>query len=132
LPAAVAGAEADLVLVLVKAWATEPAVAALRRAGVRAEGPAGADVLLAARAMDAYVAIYHDQGHIPVKLLAPRRASALTIGAGVLFSSVGHGSAFDIAGRGVADPTAVVETLWLLSGRSATEGRAPRPEASPE
>ena len=110
---------------------TEPAVAAMRRDGIRAEGPAGADVLLAARAMDAYVAIYHDQGHIPVKLLAPRRASALSIGAGVLFSSVGHGSAFDIAGRGVADPGAVVDTLWLLSGRAPTDGGAPRPEAPP-
>jgi 4-hydroxy-L-threonine phosphate dehydrogenase PdxA len=98
---------------------TEPAVAMLRRAGLRAEGPAGADVLLAARAMDAYVAIYHDQGHIPIKLVAPRRASALSIGADVLFSSVGHGSAFDIAGKGVADPTAVVETLRLLGGGSA-------------
>jgi 4-hydroxy-L-threonine phosphate dehydrogenase PdxA len=97
---------------------TEPAVVALRRAGVRTEGPAGADVLLAARAMDAYVAIYHDQGHIPIKLLAPRRASALSIGAEVLFSSVGHGSAFDIAGRGVADPGAVIETLSLLGGRA--------------
>lgn len=95
---------------------TEPAVAALRREGIRAEGPAGADVLLSARAMDAYVAIYHDQGHIPIKLLAPRRASALSIGAGVLFSSVGHGSAFDIAGRGTADPGAVIDALSLLSG----------------
>lgn len=98
---------------------TEPAAAALRREGIRAEGPAGADVLLAARKMDAYVAIYHDQGHIPVKLLAPRGASALSIGAGVLFSSVGHGSAFDIAGRGMADPGAVLATLSLLEGGGA-------------
>jgi 4-hydroxythreonine-4-phosphate dehydrogenase len=95
---------------------TEPAVAALRRAGLRVEGPTGADVMLAARGLDAYVAIFHDQGHIPVKLLAPRRASALSIGAEVLFSSVGHGSAHDIAGQGIADPTAVVETLALLAG----------------
>ncbi len=95
---------------------TEPAVATLRRSGLRVEGPLGADVMLAARGMDAYVAIYHDQGHIPVKLLAPRRASALSIGADVLFSSVGHGSAHDIAGRGIADETAVVETLALLGG----------------
>jgi isocitrate/isopropylmalate dehydrogenase len=47
-------------------------------------------------------------------LLSPLRASALSIGAGVLFSSVGHGSAFDIAGKGVADPVAVIETLSLL------------------
>jgi 4-hydroxythreonine-4-phosphate dehydrogenase len=95
---------------------TEPAVAALRHAGLRAEGPAGADVMLAAREMDAYVAIFHDQGHIPVKLLAPRRAAALSIGAGLLFSSVGHGSAMDIAGRGIADPAAVIDTLSLLAG----------------
>ena len=101
---------------------TEPAVAALRREGIRAEGPAGADVLLAARAMDAYVAVFHDQGHIPIKLLAPRGASALSIGAGVLFSSVGHGSAFDIAGQGVADPAAVLAALALLGGSGPPTG----------
>ncbi|MCR0982793.1 PdxA family dehydrogenase [Roseomonas populi] len=108
---------------------TEPAVAALRREGIRAEGPAGADVLLANRAMDAYVAIYHDQGHIPIKLLAPRRASALSIGAKVLFSSVGHGSAFDIAGQGIADPGAVMATLALLNG-SGQDGLVPGAAAS--
>ncbi|MBX9701455.1 MAG: 4-hydroxythreonine-4-phosphate dehydrogenase PdxA, partial [Acetobacteraceae bacterium] len=96
---------------------TEPAVAALRHAGIRAEGPTGADVLLAARAHDGYLAMLHDQGHIPVKLLAPRGAAAITVGAGVVFASVGHGSAFDIAGRGVADPAAVLRTLRLLAGR---------------
>jgi 4-hydroxythreonine-4-phosphate dehydrogenase/1,2-dihydroxy-3,5-cyclohexadiene-1,4-dicarboxylate dehydrogenase len=75
--------------------------------------------MLAVRAHDAYVAIYHDQGHIPIKLLAPRRASALSIGAEVLFSSVGHGSAHDIAGRGIADPAAVIATLELLAGGAA-------------
>jgi 4-hydroxy-L-threonine phosphate dehydrogenase PdxA len=48
--------------------------------------------------------MYHDQGHIPVKLLAGRNATALAIGAGLLFASVGHGSAFDIAGLGRAAP----------------------------
>ena len=94
---------------------TSAAVAELRRAGVDVEGPTGADLLLSRRAHDAYVAMYHDQGHIPMKLLAGRSASALTIGAGVLFSSVGHGSAFDIAGRGVADPSGVIRALELLS-----------------
>jgi 1,2-dihydroxy-3,5-cyclohexadiene-1,4-dicarboxylate dehydrogenase len=50
---------------------------------------------------DLYVAMLHDQGHIPVKLLAPQAASALSIGADALLSSVGHGSAMDIAGRGI-------------------------------
>jgi 4-hydroxythreonine-4-phosphate dehydrogenase len=95
---------------------TVPAAAALRQAGLEVEGPAGADVLLGQGGCDLYVAMYHDQGHIPVKLLAGRTASALTIGAGVLFSTVGHGSAFDIAGRGVADPEATLRTLRLLAG----------------
>ena len=60
--------------------------------------------------------MFHDQGHIPIKLLSPLRSSALTIGTPVLFSSVGHGCAFDIAGKGVADPTGVIETIRLLAG----------------
>jgi 4-hydroxythreonine-4-phosphate dehydrogenase len=94
---------------------TAPAAQALRAAGVDVEGPVGADLLLGRRDLDAYLAMYHDQGHIPIKLLAGRTASALTIGAGVLFSSVGHGAAFDIAGRDQADPEAVLRTVRLLS-----------------
>jgi 4-hydroxythreonine-4-phosphate dehydrogenase len=86
----------------------------LRKAGVVAEGPVGADVILGRKDIDGFVAIYHDQGHIPVKLLAGRNASALSVGAGVLFSSVGHGSAFDIAGQDRADPGAVLRTLALI------------------
>ncbi|MFZ6649331.1 PdxA family dehydrogenase [Undibacterium sp. TJN25] len=93
---------------------TKPAVAQLRTLGIAADGPAGADLLLGQRRHDVYLAIFHDQGHIPVKLLSPLRASALTIGTEVLFSSVGHGSAFDIAGRGIADPVSVIETVNLL------------------
>jgi 4-hydroxy-L-threonine phosphate dehydrogenase PdxA len=93
---------------------TKPAVQRLRALGIAADGPVGADLLLGQRRHDVYLAMFHDQGHIPIKLLSPLRASALTIGAGILFSSVGHGSAFDIAGRGVADPVAVIETLALL------------------
>ncbi|HVL55058.1 MAG TPA: 4-hydroxythreonine-4-phosphate dehydrogenase PdxA, partial [Burkholderiaceae bacterium] len=95
---------------------TKPAVEALRRGGIDAHGPAGADVLLAQRRHDAYLAMYHDQGHVPIKLVSPHRASAVAVGTPVLFSSVGHGCAFDIAGKGVADPTAVIETAALLAG----------------
>ncbi|EPD54405.1 PdxA family dehydrogenase [Streptomyces sp. HGB0020] len=95
---------------------TEPAVATLREHGVRADGPTGADILLGGpRDHDAYLAMYHDQGHIPVKILAGRTAAAVTIGAGAPFSSVGHGPAFDIAGRGGADPSAVLTALQLLA-----------------
>jgi 4-hydroxythreonine-4-phosphate dehydrogenase len=98
---------------------TAPAVQRLRKAGIAAEGPVGADIMLARKDIDGFVAIYHDQGHIPVKLLAGREASALSVGAGVLFSSVGHGSAFDIAGQNKADPAAVLRTLRLIGNLPA-------------
>ena len=95
---------------------TKPAVARLRELGVLADGPVGADVMLSQRKHDVYLAMFHDQGHIPMKLLSPLRSSALSIGTPVLFSSVGHGCAHDIAGKGVADPVSVIETFALLSG----------------
>ncbi|MDP9888618.1 PdxA family dehydrogenase [Pseudarthrobacter enclensis] len=95
---------------------TEPAVAALRDRGVRVDGPTGADILLGGdRDADAYLAMYHDQGHIPIKTLAGRTAAAVTIGAGAPFASVGHGPAFNIAGQGIADPSAVLAALRLLA-----------------
>ncbi|VIO68884.1 1,2-dihydroxy-3,5-cyclohexadiene-1, 4-dicarboxylate dehydrogenase [Bradyrhizobium ivorense] len=98
---------------------TAPAVARLRQAGIAAEGPVGADIMLGRKDIDGFVAIYHDQGHIPIKLLAGRNASALSVGAGVLFSSVGHGSAFDIAGQCKADHSAVLRTLRLIGNLPA-------------
>jgi 4-hydroxythreonine-4-phosphate dehydrogenase len=101
---------------------TEPSVLALRARGVRADGPAGADVLISTEGYDGYLAMYHDQGHVPVKLRAGRTACALAIGAGVPFCSVGHGTAFDIAGTGQADPTALIRALDLF--RQPSEGGA--------
>lgn len=97
----------------------EPAIAVLRAEGFRVDGPQGADVMLSRRRHDLYVAMLHDQGHIPIKLLAPNAASALSIGADALLSSVGHGSAMDIAGQGVADATALLRTIAMLSGGEA-------------
>ena len=95
---------------------TVPAAKSLRAAGLQVEGPVGSDLMLGRRDFDVFVAMYHDQGHIPVKLLAGRNSAAMSIGAGVLFASVGHGSAFDIAGKGAAEPDAVLRSLKLLSG----------------
>jgi 4-hydroxythreonine-4-phosphate dehydrogenase len=99
---------------------TRPAVAALRWCGgVDADGPLGADLLFAPgrrQEYHAHLAMYHDQGHIPVKALAGRRAVAVTVGAGLAFSSVGHGAAFDIAGKGIADPDAVIKAIRLVNG----------------
>ncbi len=94
---------------------TVPAVKSLQQAGYDITGPQGGDVFLAQRQHDLYVAIFHDQGHIPVKLLAPHAASALSIGAQVLLSSVGHGSAMDIAGQNKADPQGLLRTLELIA-----------------
>jgi len=93
-----------------------PAVRRLQELGVLADGPVGGDLMLSQRKHDVYLAMFHDQGHIPIKLLSPLRSSALSIGTPVLFSCVGHGSAHDIAGKGVADPMSVIETFALLSG----------------
>lgn len=103
-----------------------PAVARLRSEGFRVDGPHGADVLLSQRGHDLYVAMLHDQGHIPIKLLAPNAASALSIGADALLSSVGHGCAMDIAGRGIADATALLRTIALLSAVPGTRAEKAR------
>lgn len=95
---------------------TVPAARALREAGIDVCEPQGADVLLAERNCDLYVAMLHDQGHIPIKLLAPQAASAVSIGADVLLASTGHGSAMDIAGSGTARPDALLRSLRLVAG----------------
>lgn len=94
---------------------TRPAVYELRSRGIQAIGPIGADLALAERRYDAYIAMYHDQGHIAVKMLSPKGATALVAGAPVLFASVGHGSAFDIAGKGCADASALIATATMLA-----------------
>lgn len=109
---------------------TVPAVSRLRQAGLNVEGPIGADLMLGRSDLDGFVAMYHDQGHIPVKLVAGRMASALSVGAGVVFSSVGHGAAFDIAGRGEADPEAVLRTIQLLSERPGARAVNPSGKAA--
>jgi 4-hydroxythreonine-4-phosphate dehydrogenase len=93
-----------------------PAIAAARASGVHADGPFGADTMFARPGYDGFVVMLHDQGHIPAKLLAPNRAAALTIGTPVLFSSVGHGSALDIAGKNQANPAAMIEAVLRLAG----------------
>jgi 4-hydroxythreonine-4-phosphate dehydrogenase len=64
---------------------------------------------------DAVVACYHDQGLIPVKLLAFGRAVNVTLGLPIVRTSVDHGTAFDIAGRGIADHSSLVEAVRLAA-----------------
>ena len=91
-----------------------PAVAAARGEGMSVDGPFGADTFLMRAEYDAHVVMLHDQGHVVAKLLAPNGAAALAIGTPVLFSSVAHGSALDIAGKGIADARAMVEAITRL------------------
>lgn len=92
-----------------------PAVQQARRQGLDVSGPAAADALLAGRAHDVYIAMYHDQGHIPVKVTAPHASSAISIGTPVLFGSVAHGSAHDIAGQGKASDAAMAGAIERLA-----------------
>lgn len=94
-----------------------PAIERARQEKIAADGPVGADTLIQRPGYDACVVMLHDQGHIAAKLLAPNRAAALTIGTPVLFSSVAHGAAFDIAGRNRADPSAMVEAITRVASR---------------
>lgn len=93
----------------------EPAVERAKALDVNVFGPYSADALFADREYDAYLAMYHDQGHIPVKAVSPRQASAITIGTPVLFGSVAHGSALDIAGSGKASPAALKQAIRNLA-----------------
>jgi len=95
-----------------------PAVEAARGRGVDITGPWPGDTVFgrAARGeFDAVIACYHDQGLIPVKLLAFGRAVNVTLGLPIVRTSVDHGTAFDIAGKGVADASSLVEAVRLAA-----------------
>jgi 4-hydroxythreonine-4-phosphate dehydrogenase len=101
-----------------------PSVEATRSRGVLVDGPFPADTLFtrATRGeFDAVIACYHDQGLIPIKLLAFGRAVNVTLGLPIIRTSVDHGTAFDIAGKNVADPASLIEAT-LLAARLAASG----------
>ena len=100
-----------------EAKAIVPAIEAARAAGITVDGPIGADILIQRAGYDAFVMMLHDQGHVAAKLLAPQRIAGLTIGTPVIFSSVAHGAAFDIAGQNRANPAAMVEAITRLVAR---------------
>ncbi len=98
-----------------------PAIAACRARGADVSGPFPGDtIFIRARRgdFDVVVACYHDQGLIPVKLLAFGQAVNVTLGLPIVRTSVDHGTAFDIAGKGIADPESMVAAV-LLAARLA-------------
>jgi len=93
-----------------------PAVAAARENGIDCDGPVPADTvfLKAVRGhYDLVVAMYHDQGHIPMKLLDFEHTVNISLGLPIIRTSVDHGTAFDIAGQNLADPTNMKAAMRL-------------------
>jgi 4-hydroxythreonine-4-phosphate dehydrogenase len=93
-----------------------PAILLAQEAGIECYGPFAADTLFLKAARGAYdgvVAMYHDQGLIPVKLLAFDKAVNVTIGIPMIRTSPAHGTAFDIAGRGVASESSMKEAIGV-------------------
>jgi len=116
---------------------TLPLVEALRSAGHLAHGPLPGDTIfvkLRAGEFDAVIAMFHDQGHIPIKLLGFQvdretgKWSSLsgvnvTLGLPVVRTSVDHGTAFDIAGKGIANADSLIEAIELAMVLAAGQGR---------
>ncbi|MDH5679219.1 MAG: 4-hydroxythreonine-4-phosphate dehydrogenase PdxA, partial [Nitrospinota bacterium] len=91
-----------------------PAIRAARRAGVEASGPHPADTMFTPQAREKYdvaIAMYHDQGLIPVKALSFGETVNVTLGLPFLRVSVDHGTAFDIAGKNMADERPMVHAI---------------------
>lgn len=94
-----------------------------RQKGISVEGPFPADSLFHNIDCDAYVAMYHDQGLVAVKTYDFRRTVNITLGLPFVRTSVGHGTGFDIAGKGVADPTSLIEA-YKTAEKMALKSRA--------
>jgi 4-phospho-D-threonate 3-dehydrogenase / 4-phospho-D-erythronate 3-dehydrogenase len=104
-----------------------PAVTAAKERGINCAGPLPADTLFlkAARGhYDLVVAMYHDQGHIPIKLLSFEDTVNVSLGIPVIRTSVDHGTAFDIAGKGIADAANMKAALRLAATMAQSRNRA--------
>lgn len=100
----------------------KPAVTKAKSLGIDAVGPLPADSLFYGcqdGPYDAYVAMYHDQAHLPVKVLAFKRAAAVAIGVPVNWATVDHGCALDIAWKGTADHNVIAYVIQFVSKRAA-------------
>ena len=102
-----------------------PAVEAARREGMDVEGPLPADTLFVPAVRSRYQAVvtmYHDQGHIPFKMISFDRGIHMTLGLPLVRTSVAHGTAFDIAWTGQANPQSLIQAV-LWAGRLAERKR---------
>ncbi len=100
----------------------EPAIRMAREQGIHVEGPFPADTLFVPevrRKFDGIVAMYHDQGLIPIKMVAFHSTVNITLGLPIIRTSVDHGTAFDIAGRNQAHPGSMIEAIRLACRMAA-------------
>ena len=101
-----------------EATSIAPAVQQARAAGIKASDPLPADTLFGKAARGGYdgvVAMYHDQGLIPLKLIAFGTCVNLTVGLPIIRTSVDHGTAYDIAGKGVAEHGSLLEAVMVAA-----------------
>jgi 4-hydroxythreonine-4-phosphate dehydrogenase len=106
----------------------QPAIQAAQEKGILLKGPLPADTLFlkAVRGeFDLVVAMYHDQGHVPMKLLDFEHTINVSLGLPIIRTSVDHGTAFDIAGKNMADPSSMKAALWLAATMAARRNRTP-------
>ncbi len=99
-----------------------PAVKKAKQAGIRVNGPLPADTLFGAAVRGGYdiiVAMYHDQGLIPLKTIAFGECINITVGLPIIRTSVDHGTAYDIAGKGKADPQSMIQAITLAARLSS-------------
>jgi 4-hydroxythreonine-4-phosphate dehydrogenase len=95
-----------------------PAILKAKQAGMRVSGPWPADTMFGAAVRgdyDVVVAMYHDQGLIPLKTIAFGQCINMTVGLPILRTSVDHGTAYDIAGKGKADPQSLIQAITLAA-----------------
>jgi 4-hydroxythreonine-4-phosphate dehydrogenase len=98
-----------------------PAIEKARSQGIKVRGPFPADSffnLSVSFSFDVVVAMYHDQGLIPIKMFDFERSVNFTLGLPFIRTSVGHGTAYDIAGKGLADPNNLINAILLASNLS--------------
>jgi 4-phospho-D-threonate 3-dehydrogenase / 4-phospho-D-erythronate 3-dehydrogenase len=106
-----------------------PAIAAASQKGINIDGPHAPDTifLLASRgAYDLVVAMYHDQGHIAMKLIDFEQTVNVTLGIPIIRTSVDHGTAFDIAGKNKADPQNMISAMKMGAAMAARQMRRER------
>jgi 4-hydroxythreonine-4-phosphate dehydrogenase len=108
----------------------EPAIMMARQQGMDVQGPFPADTIFIKAAQGAYdlvVAMYHDQGLIPVKLLDFVGAVNLTLGLPIVRTSPDHGTAFDIVGKNKADPSSIKAAIIMAADIATKRASQPRP-----